>query len=99
MAFLAVGVATALLYALWALWVPLLPNNLYSPLLDLGKITGYTWLAAIFYLQVIVRLYVLYAIGYRLVASSSVQRSVFFAFGAFFCFELFWAYPATAVDV
>ena len=28
-----------------------------------------------------------------------MRRSVFFAFGAFFCFELVWAYPATAVDV
>ena len=52
MALLAVGIATAFLYASWALWVPLLPDNLYTPLLDLGKITGYRWPAALLYLRV-----------------------------------------------
>jgi hypothetical protein len=99
MAFLAVGVATAFLYLVWALWVPLLPDNLYIPLLDLGKITGYTWPAAILYLQLIVGLYALYAFGYRLVARGSTRLPVVFAFGAVFCFTLLWAYPGTAVDV
>jgi alpha-1,6-mannosyltransferase len=99
MAFLAVGGATLCVYAVWALWVPLLPSNLYIPLLDLGKITGYTWPAALLYLQLIVALYVLYALGYRLVARGSGRLVLVFAFGALFCFELLWAYPATAVDV
>src|SRR6266566_1317367 len=99
MALLGVAVATAFLYAVWALWVPLLPNNLYLPLLDLGKITGYTWPAAILYLQLILGLYALYALGYRLVARGAGRLAVVFVFGALFCFELVWAYPATAVDV
>ena len=41
MAFVAVGLATALCYVALVLWAPLLPTNLYMPLLDLGKITGY----------------------------------------------------------
>ena len=39
MAFVAVAVASAIVYAVWTVWVPLLPENLYVPLLDLGKIT------------------------------------------------------------
>lgn len=99
MALLAVALATACLYAVWTLWVPLLPINLSTPLLDLGKITGYTWPAAVLYLQLILGLYALYALGYRLVARGSGRLGVVFAFGALFCFELVWAYPATAVDV
>jgi len=99
MAFVAVAVATAVLYAVWALWVPLLPDNLYTPLLDLGKITGYQWPAALLYLQLILGLYLLYALGYRMVARGSVRLAFVFACGACFCFELVWAYPATAVDV
>jgi hypothetical protein len=99
MALLGIALATAFLYAVWALWVPLLPNNLYLPLLDLGKITGYTWPAAILYLQLILGLYALYALGYRLVARGAGHLAVVFVFGALFCFELVWAYPATAVDV
>ncbi|MDQ6672004.1 MAG: hypothetical protein M3069_14895 [Chloroflexota bacterium] len=99
MAFLAVAAGTALLYAVWTLWVPLLPNNVSTPLLDLGKITGYTWPAAVLYLLLVVCLYALYALGYRLVARGCVRLMVIFACGALFCFELVWAYPATAVDV
>ena len=68
-------------------------------LLDLGKITGYRWPAALLYLQLILGLYLLYALGYRLVARGAGRLAFVFAFGAFFCFELVWAYPATAVDV
>ena len=50
------------------LWVPLLPDNLYMPLLDLGKITGYRWPSALLFLQLVLGLYALYALGYRLVA-------------------------------
>jgi hypothetical protein len=99
MAFLAVAAGTAFLYAAWALWVPLLTSNLYLPLLDLGKITGYTWPAALLYLQLVLGLYVLYALGYRLVARGAGGLLVVFAFGAFFCVELCGAYPATAADV
>jgi hypothetical protein len=99
MAFLRVCVATAFLYGVWALWVPLLPENLYTPLLDLGKITGYRWPAALLYLQLILGLYALYALGYRMVARGSAPLVAVFGFGAVFCVELVWAYPATAVDV
>jgi alpha-1,6-mannosyltransferase len=99
MGFLAVGGATALLYAAWVLAVPLLPINLYVPLLDLGKITGYTWRSAVLYLALVLGLYALYAIGYRLVARHSASTFALLALGAFFCFELIWAYPATAADV
>src|SRR5450631_614485 len=99
MAFVGLGVATAFLYAVWALWVPLLPDNLYTPLLDLGKITGYRWPAAALYLQLILGLYFLYALGYRLVARGSARLALVFGFGACFTFILVWAYPATAVDV
>jgi alpha-1,6-mannosyltransferase len=99
MAFLAVAVLTAVLYAAWVLWVPLLPDNLYVPLLDLGKITGYTWRSALLFLGLILSLYGLYALGYRLVRRGKAGLIVIFAMGAFFCVELLWAYPATAVDV
>src|SRR5262249_58468471 len=68
MAFLSVMLATALLWAVWVAWVPLLPENLYLPLLDLGKITGYRWPSAILYLQLVLGLYALYAGGYWLVS-------------------------------
>ena len=66
MRFVAVGVATLLLYVLLAAWVPLLPTNLYEPLLDLGKITGYTWLSAVEYALLIASLTWLAALAERL---------------------------------
>jgi alpha-1,6-mannosyltransferase len=99
MALLAVAAATALLYTVWTLWVPLLPENLYVPLLDLGKITGYRWPAALLFLQLVIGLYVLYAIGYWLVARGKGHLALIFGAGFLFCAELVWAYPATAVDV
>src|SRR6266581_3566 len=101
MLFLAVIVATALIYAAWVVWVPLLPDNLYTPLLDLGKITGYRWPSAIAFLAIVLGLYALYALGYRYIQGrrSLTQASVMFGAGTFFCLELLWAYPATAVDV
>jgi alpha-1,6-mannosyltransferase len=97
MALVGVGVATALVYALWVAWVPLLPDNVYVPLLDLGKITGYTWPSALLYLALLTALYGLYALGYR-AAGRSTQKLIL-AFGGLFCLELLFAYPATAVDV
>src|SRR5260221_7245730 len=99
MLFLAVAVVTALLYALWALWVPLLPTNLYVPLLDLGKITGYRWSSALLFLSMVLALYALYAIGYRQVRRGGVSLLPIFATATLFCVELALAYPATAVDV
>src|SRR5712691_3349788 len=99
MGLLAVAVATAVLYAVWTLWVPLLPENLYVPLLDLGKITGYRWPAALLFLQLVIGLYVLYAIGYWLVARGKGHSAMIFGAGFAFCVELLWAYPATAVYV
>jgi hypothetical protein len=99
MPFLLVAVGAALVYGLWAAWVPLLPGNLYVPLLDLGKITGYRWASAGLYLGLIAGLYGLYWIGYVLVARGAVRLATVFGFGALFCFELLWAYPATAADV
>jgi hypothetical protein len=99
MLFLAVVVATALLYAVWAVWVPLLPDNLYVPLLDLGKITGYRWPSALLFLLLVLSLYAWYALGYRQVRRGGVGLPLILGAGALFCAELVWAYPATAVDV
>src|SRR5882762_4059343 len=99
MLFLAVAVVTALLYAVWTVWVPLLPDNLYVPLLDLGKITGYRWTSALLFLQLVLSLYALYAVGYRQVRQGRVGLPLIFGAAAVFCVELLWAYPATAVDV
>ncbi|HEV7663312.1 MAG TPA: hypothetical protein VGQ62_07230, partial [Chloroflexota bacterium] len=96
---LLLGLATALLYAVWVLWVPLLPSNLYLPLLDLGKITGYRWPSAILYLSVVIGLYVIYATGYWLTSRGRMSIQVALGFSALFCVELVLAYPATAVDV
>jgi alpha-1,6-mannosyltransferase len=101
MVFIVVAVATAVVYALWVAWVPLLPSNLYVPLLDLGKITGYTWASAALYLGIVVALFALYAVGYRAIDQkrSRVKTGWVFISGAVVCIELLWAYPATAVDV
>src|SRR5207237_4615481 len=101
MLFLAAVVATALIYAAWVVWVPLLPSNLYTPLLDLGKITGYRWSSATAFLAIVLGLYAMYAVGYRCVQkrASATQGAVIFGAGVLFCLELLWAYPATAVDV
>jgi hypothetical protein len=101
MLFVAVAVLTALVYAEWVLWDPLLPDNLFIPLLDLGKITGYVWSSARLYLAIVLSLYGLYAAGYWAIASrqASIKTAAIFGAGAIFCAELVWAYPATAVDV
>jgi hypothetical protein len=97
--FLLVAVGAGLAYGLWVVWAPLLPGNLYVPLLDLGKITGYSWISANLYLGLVASLYGLYALGYQLVARGAVRLLAVFGFGAVFCLELVWAYPATAADV
>jgi hypothetical protein len=101
MLFLAVVVAMALIYAVWTLWVPLLPTNLYIPLLDLGKITGYLWSSAFLYLLIVLLLFALFAGGYRAISRKSghVQTWWIFVAGAVLCAELLFAYPATAVDI
>jgi hypothetical protein len=99
MPFLALAAAMAVMYALWVAWVPLLPDNLFIPLLDLGKLTGYTWQSAALYLLIVLSLYMLYGIGYQLAARGRASVLAIFAVGGLFCFELLWAYPATAVDV
>jgi hypothetical protein len=99
MLLLAVAVATALVWALWVVWVPLLPTNLYVPLLDLGKITGYTWRSALIYLGLVLVLYALYAIGYRTISKHGAHPRLLFGAAAVFCAELIWAYPATAADI
>jgi hypothetical protein len=99
MVFAAVGLATALVYAAWVVWAPLLPSNLYLPLLDLGKITGYTWPAAFHYMSIVLGLYGLYGFGYRLVVRGGASVAAIFAIGALLCVVLVGAYPATAVDV
>src|SRR5262245_38349508 len=96
---LAVGIASAALYVLMAAWVPLLPTNLYEPLLDLGKITGYTWRSAVEYALLIAGLYVLYAVGYRLARSGRASTVTIFVFAALFSAAMLGAYPATAADV
>jgi hypothetical protein len=99
MAFLGLGVGTALLYAVWVLWVPLLPSNVWTPLLDLGKITGYRWDSAMLFLALVLSLYLLYAAGYAVASRGRAPLWLILACSAVFCLELTFAYPATAVDV
>jgi Gpi18-like mannosyltransferase len=101
MVFVAVAAATALVYAGWVAWVPLLPRNLYMPALDLGKITGYTWPSTAGYVALVLALFGLYALGYRVVAASRqrVKTWWLFAAAAIFSAELLLVYPATAADV
>jgi len=95
----AVGLATAVAYGVWVVWVPLLPGNVYVPLLDLGKITGYTWSSTAMYVGLMAALYVLYAAGYWLARRGRASSLLIFAFGTLFCAEMLGVYPATAVDV
>lgn len=101
MLFVAVAVATALVYAGWVVWVPLLPTNLARPALDLGQLTGYTWTSAWGFLLIVVVLFWLYALGYRAVAAGQqpIRTAWVFAGAAVFSAELLLAYPATAADV
>jgi hypothetical protein len=101
MVLLALAAATALVYAAWVVWVPLLPSNLYTPLLDLGQITGYTWSSASVYLLVVVVLFALYGLGYSAVLMGGIRVKTRWLFvpAAIFCLEMLWAYPATAADV
>src|SRR5258708_40137953 len=99
MALIAVAVATALVYAVWTLWVPLLPENLYVPLLDLGKMTGYRWPSALLFLLLVVGLYALYAMGYWLVARGKGHTALIFGAGVLVWARRAWAYPAPAADV
>src|SRR5579859_1166916 len=99
MVFLAVAVAMAVVYAVWTSLVPLLPDNLYTPLLDLGKITGYRPTAAALYLLIVLSLFALYAVGYRTVSTGKARTWWIFGAAGVFCAELLFAYPATAVDI
>ncbi len=101
MLFVAVAVATALVYAGCVVWVPLLPTNLARPALDLGQLTGYTWTSAWGFLLIVVVLFWLYALGYRAVAAGQqpIRTAWVFAGAAVFSAELLLAYPATAADV
>src|SRR5438477_2884999 len=104
MVLLAMAIAMALVYAGWVVWVPLLPDNLYTPLLDLGKITGYRWQSASLYALIVLGLYTLYAVGYWAINNApgepaTRRTALIFGAGAVFCAELVWIYPATAVDV
>ncbi|MBV9359485.1 MAG: hypothetical protein JO023_28575 [Chloroflexi bacterium] len=98
--FLTVGAGTAVVYVAWVATAPLLPGNVFEPLLDLGKITGYTWQAALRYCLVVGTLFVLYGVGYWLVVGrSAASLGPILGFAAVFCAVLTFAYPATAVDI
>ncbi len=98
--FLAAGAGTAVVYAAWVATAPLLPRNVFEPLLDLGKITGYTWDATLRYCLIVAALYLLYGLGYwSVVDRQSASLGPILGFAAAFCVVLFFAYPATAVDI
>jgi hypothetical protein len=99
MAFVIVAILSALVYGAWAYWVPLLPGNLYVPLLDLGKITGYRWTSAWTYLALVLGLYALYGLGYVITARGGATLRLILVASAGFCAIMLFAYPATAVDV
>lgn len=98
-AFLAVGAGSLLLDLLFVAWVPLLPTNVYRPLLDLGKITGGGWPAVDRYVFLVGGLFLLYGLGYRLLARGAAGPRAVFGFAVAFCLALLLAYPATAADV
>src|SRR5262249_34315784 len=101
-AFAAFALASALIYLTWTLWVPLLPANLYFPLLDLGKITGYSWTSALHYLAILAGLFGLYLLGYFEITRRRAGTGHMWAIvvpSAIFCLIAVFAYPATAVDV
>jgi hypothetical protein len=50
-------------------------------LLDLGKITGYTWPAAVHYMSIVLGLYGLYGLGYRTGGLPGGQRPCLHASG------------------
>lgn len=93
------ALATAALYVAWTIWVPLLPTNLWTPLLDLGKMTGYRWPSAWTYLTLILALISLYGAAYRMVSRGYGSLQLIVISSAVFCCVLLFAYPATAVDV
>ena len=99
MRFLVCALTTAALYGVWTIWIPLLPTNLWQPLLDLGKMTGYRWPSAWAYLSLILALMALYGTAYRLVSRGSATLPLIVVSSAAFCGVLVLAYPATAVDV
>jgi len=98
-AFLGVGAASAALYALWSVWVPLLPTNLFVPLLDLGKMTGYRWDSALRYLALEGGLFSLYGVGYALARRGAASLTQVLLLAALFCAPLLLVYPATAADL
>lgn len=93
------ALATVALYVAWTIWVPLLPTNLWTPLLDLGKMTGYRWSSAITYLALILALMAVYGAAYRTVSRGYGSLQLIVVSSAVFCCVLLFAYPATAVDV
>jgi hypothetical protein len=79
---------------------PLLPRDVFQPLLDLGKITGYTWEATLRYCLIVAVLFALYVLGYWFVVGrQAASLGPILGFAALFCVVLFFAYPATAVDI
>lgn len=97
--FVLISLGAVVLYVDWAMWVPLLPRNLYEPLLDLGKITDYSWLSALHFLLLVIGLYLLYALGYRQVRAGRARAWLVFVSGALCGLVMVWSYPATAADV
>src|SRR5581483_2665792 len=95
----ALGVASLALYILFAAWLPLLPTNVFVPLLDLGKIAHAGWPAALHYAALVAGLFALYGLGYRVVAAGGAGIRPVLAFAAAFALVLLAAYPATAADV
>lgn len=93
-----VWLLSAVAFAALAAWVPL-PGNVDVPLLDLGKITGYTEQSAVQFAALVVALYALYWVGYRLVLAGAAPIWSILVGALLLCGILLWAYPATAADV
>jgi alpha-1,6-mannosyltransferase len=95
-----VGGLTLLLYVGCALALPLVPRNVYVPLLDLGKMTQTVGAGWAIYPAVVGVLFALYGAGYGLVATDrGPSLRTIFVLGALFCAPLILTYPASAVDV
>lgn len=85
------------LWLLFTAWVPLIPA-VWTPKLDLGKMTGYTGEAGLRFLFLVVGLFLFYAAAARLTRRGG---GLPFVLGgtALFSFVLLLAYPASAIDV
>lgn len=95
------GVASGLIYTLYVILYPLVPNASASQPFDLEKLSrGRTW-AAYLYIAGLLLLFALYLVGMRAVRlySGPDRLRPILGFALAFGLILLWLYPVTATDV